>query len=64
MTLTYFPIDELKSSGILTGEDYIAKVSKHACLGIFKDTKENVNDHAEEKIDELENNMMERFKDQ
>lgn len=44
--LEFFPVEELKFSDINNGEDYITKLAKTACIGIFNDTRDNVNDVA------------------
>ena len=62
--LDFFPIEELKhSDDIHKGEDYIARVSKTACLGIFNDTRANVSDDAAAKIEQLEKVTTARLQD-
>ena len=63
--LDFFPIEELKhSDDIHKGEDYIARVSKTACLGIFNDTRANVSDDAAAKIEQLEKVTTAKLQDQ
>ena len=56
--LEFFPIEELKFTETKNGEEYITKLAKAACVGIFNETRENVNDHAQEKIDEMESTLL------
>ena len=52
--LEFWPLEELKHNEIYKGDDYIARVSKTACLGIFNDTRANVSDDAAAKVEQLE----------
>ena len=61
--MEFFPIEELKFTETKNGEEYITKLAKAACVGIFNETRENVNDHAQEKIDEMESTLLLRVQD-
>lgn len=50
--VVFFPIEKMKLD-VDNGEEYIARVAKTACRGIFDDTRENVGSETDTKILEI-----------
>lgn len=48
----FFPIDKMKLD-VDNGEEYVARIAKTACRGIFDDTRENVGSETDTKILEI-----------
>ena len=47
--LEFFPIEKMKLD-VDNGEEYVARIAKTACRGIFDDTRENVGSETDSKI--------------
>ena len=59
--MEFLPVEELKYQDINNGEEYITKIAKTACKGIFDETRETVNDHTQEQLNEMESTIMTRI---
>ena len=47
--MEFFPLDKMKLD-VSNGEEYVARVAKTACRGIFDDNRENVGSETDTKI--------------
>ena len=61
--IEFFPVDELKYQDVKTGEEFIIKIAKEACKGIIDQTRENVDDHTQEVLNDMESSLMTRIQD-
>ncbi len=46
--LEFMPVEDIKYQELNTSEEYITKIAKIACKGIFDETRDTVNDHTQE----------------
>ena len=60
--MEFFPLDKMKLD-VSNGEEYVARVAKTACRGIFDDTRENVGSETDTKILEIQKTLTEKWRE-
>ena len=60
--LDFFPIEKMKLD-VDNGEEYVARIAKTACRGIFDDTRDNVGNDADEKVLQIEKKLTDKIYD-